>query len=83
MQPPIRAAISVGGVLDLVYADEEGLGGGAGAVARFLGYLGLKCLERFDQSAAMMMLVGLGRGWRKRHLMAVILYFYKILQGAM
>ena len=36
----IRCVVSAGGVLDLCYADEEALGGGAGAVARFLG-----CLE--------------------------------------
>ena len=35
----IRCVVSVGGVLDLCYADEEALGGGAGAVARFLGRL--------------------------------------------
>lgn len=34
-----RAVVSVGGVLDLCDADEEALGGGAGAVARFLGHL--------------------------------------------
>ena len=38
-ETPPCVVISAGGVLDLCYADEEALGGGAGAVARFLGRL--------------------------------------------
>ena len=41
--PEPCAVISAGGVLDLCYADEEALGGGAGAVARFLGHLFARC----------------------------------------
>ncbi|CAK9007764.1 unnamed protein product [Durusdinium trenchii] len=41
-----RAVVSVGGVLDLCDADEEALGGGAGAVARFLGYRDVSSLKR-------------------------------------
>eukprot|EP00435_Cladocopium_sp_Y103_P021749 s81_g5.t1 len=40
------AVISAGGLLDLCYADEEALGGGAGAVARFLGYRDVSSLKR-------------------------------------
>ncbi|CAL1165885.1 unnamed protein product [Cladocopium goreaui] len=44
--PEPCAVISAGGVLDLCYADEEALGGGAGAVARFLGYRDVSSLKR-------------------------------------
>ena len=54
--------ISAGGVLDLCYADEEALGGGAGAVARFLGHRGGKMTwwqeTRFFQAILMRMSFG-------------------------
>eukprot|EP00434_Breviolum_minutum_P022861 symbB.v1.2.020172.t1/scaffold1682.1/size105993/3 len=42
----IRCVVSAGGVLDLCYADEEALGGGAGAVARFLVYKDVTSLKQ-------------------------------------
>eukprot|EP00439_Symbiodinium_sp_Y106_P040215 s371_g4.t3 len=43
---PAAAVVSAGGVLDLCYADSEELGGGAGAVPRFLSYRETAILRR-------------------------------------
>ncbi|CAE7329318.1 ICMEL2 [Symbiodinium natans] len=43
---PAAAVVSTGGVLDLCYADSEELGGGAGAVQRFLSYRDTYSLRR-------------------------------------
>ncbi|CAE7745091.1 aro-8 [Symbiodinium necroappetens] len=43
---PAAAVVSAGGVLDLCYADSEELGGGAGAVPRFLSYRETASLRR-------------------------------------